>query len=176
MRQGWTQGAAIAVLALVAFAPAAAGQPAPRYELHYSPAEDLEAIDVATIDGAAHTFDGAAFVLTDVPVMEALTRAAERGVRVRLIVDARQDRPRGERIDAALAALIAEPTVVIKEKQRGPWMHLKAYVVDGELLRFGAANFTAGGEKRQDNDLMLTDDPALIKAFQTEFETLWGRP
>jgi phosphatidylserine/phosphatidylglycerophosphate/cardiolipin synthase-like enzyme len=34
-------------------------------------------------------------------------------------------------------------------------MHLKAYAIDGELLRTGSANFSASGERQQDNDLIV---------------------
>jgi hypothetical protein len=34
-------------------------------------------------------------------------------------------------------------------------MHLKGYEIDGRLLRTGAANFSASGLKRQDNDLIV---------------------
>lgn len=59
--------------------PALLGSSAP--EAHYAPREDLEPIDVALIDGAAETIDMAAYVLTDVPVIEALAEAAARGVK-----------------------------------------------------------------------------------------------
>jgi phosphatidylserine/phosphatidylglycerophosphate/cardiolipin synthase-like enzyme len=46
---------------------------------HYAPAENLEHIDVALIDTARREIDLAAYVLTDWPVIQALTRAADRG-------------------------------------------------------------------------------------------------
>ncbi|MGD0564516.1 MAG: phospholipase D-like domain-containing protein [Roseiarcus sp.] len=162
--------------ALFALGPALADEAHPRLELHYSPAENLEQIDVETIDGAGETLDVAAYVLSDVAVIEAMTLAAERGVRIRLFREPSQERSRGPTVDTALARLLAEPTVFAKSNKRGAWMHLKAYARDGRLLRFGAANLSASGEKRQDNDLLLTDDPALVKGFETEFETLWSRP
>jgi phosphatidylserine/phosphatidylglycerophosphate/cardiolipin synthase-like enzyme len=36
-------------------------------------------------------------------------------------------------------------------------MHLKSYQIDGRLLRTGAANFSASGLKRQDNDLIVIE-------------------
>jgi len=42
-------------------------------------------------------------------------------------------------------------------------MHLKSYQIDGRLLRTGAANFSASGLKRQDNDFPTA---ALIPASQ----------
>jgi phosphatidylserine/phosphatidylglycerophosphate/cardiolipin synthase-like enzyme len=46
--------------------------------------ENLEHADVALIDQAEHNIDIAAYVLTDWPVMRALIRAAQRGVKVRV--------------------------------------------------------------------------------------------
>lgn len=163
--------------ALLFVGAAAAEDAHPRLELHYSPRENLEKIDVATIDGANETLDVAAYVLTDVPVIEAMTRAAaDRGVRVRLFREPTQAEPRGAAVKIALDALLAQPTVEAKFNTRGAWMHLKAYAVDATTLRFGAANLSASGLKKQDNDLLLTDDPALVSGFEVEFETIWSRP
>jgi phosphatidylserine/phosphatidylglycerophosphate/cardiolipin synthase-like enzyme len=61
-----------AVLFLTSLAPCGA-DPAP--VIHYAPTENLEHVDVALIDSAEHEIDMAAYVLTDWPVMQALTRA-----------------------------------------------------------------------------------------------------
>jgi phosphatidylserine/phosphatidylglycerophosphate/cardiolipin synthase-like enzyme len=58
--------------------------------IHYAPAENLEHVDVALIDGAQHEIDVAAYVPTDWPVMQALTRAADRGVAIRIYLDGTQ--------------------------------------------------------------------------------------
>jgi phosphatidylserine/phosphatidylglycerophosphate/cardiolipin synthase-like enzyme len=58
--------------------------------IHYAPAENLEHIDAALIDRAKHDIDMAAYVLTDWAVMQALTRAADRGVKVRIYLDGTQ--------------------------------------------------------------------------------------
>jgi phosphatidylserine/phosphatidylglycerophosphate/cardiolipin synthase-like enzyme len=54
--------------------------------IHYAPVENLERSDVALIDQAEHNIDIAAYVLTDWPVMQALIRAAQRGVKIRIEV------------------------------------------------------------------------------------------
>ncbi len=38
-----------------------------------------------------------------------------------------------------------------------PLTHLKAYEIDWRLLRTGPANFSASGEQRQDNDLVVIE-------------------
>ena len=137
-------------------------------ELHFAPAENLETVDVAAIDTARRTIDMAAFVLTDQPVLEALIRAARRGVEIRILFDRGQleFRPEAE----PLIRLQDLPGVVVRVKRGRTLMHLKAYAVDGHLLRTGSANFTASGLKRQDNDLVLIESREATGRFLTDFE------
>jgi phosphatidylserine/phosphatidylglycerophosphate/cardiolipin synthase-like enzyme len=162
-------GAVLFALALVAPAPASRQTPA----IHYAPAENLEQIDVALIDQAQISLDMAAYVLTNWPVMQALARAAARGVKVRLYLDNGQI---GQRAPTApFSALIDNPAIEIGLKRAGaPLMHLKAYQIDGRLLRTGAANFSASGLKRQDNDLIIIENPAAAADFRRHFEALFA--
>ena len=48
-------------------------------------------------------------------------------------------------------------------------MHLKSYQIDGRLLRTGAANFSASGLKRQDNDLIVIESRRGGGKLQTQF-------
>lgn len=73
-----------AVLVLASLAPCSADT-APA--IHYSPVENLEHIDVALIDRATKEIDLAAYVLTDWPIIRALTRAADRGVHTMVRTD-----------------------------------------------------------------------------------------
>jgi phosphatidylserine/phosphatidylglycerophosphate/cardiolipin synthase-like enzyme len=49
-------------------------------------------------------------------------------------------------------------------------MHLKSYQIDGRLLRTGAANFSASGLKRQDNDLIVIENAEAAAAFKHTFD------
>jgi phosphatidylserine/phosphatidylglycerophosphate/cardiolipin synthase-like enzyme len=77
--------AAITSAVVVAIGTMSYADPAPT--IHYAPAENLEHVDVALIDSAQREIDIAAYVLTDWPVIQALTRAADRGVKVRIYHD-----------------------------------------------------------------------------------------
>jgi phosphatidylserine/phosphatidylglycerophosphate/cardiolipin synthase-like enzyme len=54
-------------------------------------------------------------------------------------------------------------------------MHFKAYAVDGEVLRTGSGNFSSSGLSPQDNDLILIADPAVVDAFEANFDRMWER-
>ncbi|SFK28988.1 phospholipase D-like domain-containing protein [Methylocapsa palsarum] len=142
--------------------------------IHYAPSENLERIDVGLIDGAQREIDMAAYVLTDWPVIEALTRAANRGVAVRIILDGAQ---LGQRAPTGpFQDLAGTPTVQIRVKPaHKPPMHLKAYEIDGSTLRMGAANFSASGLKMQNNDLIVIDSPDAAISFKRNFEVIWKR-
>jgi phosphatidylserine/phosphatidylglycerophosphate/cardiolipin synthase-like enzyme len=158
-----------AIISPVFVAVGALSRADPVPTVHYAPAENLEHIDVDLIDSAKHEIDFAAYVLTDWPVMKALTRAAERGAKVRIYLDGSQLAER-------------EPTKVFQDlahtrgveirvkRENSALMHLKCYEIDGHLLRTGAANFSASGLKRQDNDLIVIDDAQAAAKFKHAFE------
>ena len=57
----------------------------------------------------------------------------------------------------------------------GVLMHLKAYAIDGEVLRTGSGNFSRSGLSSQDNDAIFITDPAVVDAFEGNFEHIWAR-
>jgi phosphatidylserine/phosphatidylglycerophosphate/cardiolipin synthase-like enzyme len=171
---GWLMVRAGGLLALVAAGPCLAD---PLPVIHYAPVENLERVDVSLIDHAKSAIDIAAYVLTDRPVMLALLRAAQRGVKVRVYMDGRRI---GEREPKPLfLELLSSPGIEIRFKRRGsPLMHLKSYQIDGLRLRTGAANFSASALKRQDNDLIIIESQAAALAFKQRFEAIFdaGEP
>jgi phosphatidylserine/phosphatidylglycerophosphate/cardiolipin synthase-like enzyme len=104
--------AALMYAALLAIGGLSYADPAPT--IHYAPAENLEHFDVELIDSAQREIDLAAYVLTDWPVIQALTRAADRGVKVRIYIDA--GRLGETEKSKAFQALAETPSVEIRVK------------------------------------------------------------
>jgi phosphatidylserine/phosphatidylglycerophosphate/cardiolipin synthase-like enzyme len=133
-------------------------------EVHFSPEERLDAIDVALVDGAKQSIDFASYSLTDGAVIDALSAAERRGVVIRIVLDPR------EHHDFTKLGDLADN---VRIKRGGPFMHLKAYAIDGATLRTGSANFSASGERQQDNDLVVIRDPGAAAKFDAHFERMW---
>lgn len=150
-------------IAMALLAVAARAEPA--VEIHFSPAENLEKIDVGLIDGARKSIDMAAYVLSDWAVIDALRMAEKRSVVVRIVLDTGQRHAFDRMPDLADN---------IRVKRSNVYMHLKAYAIDGVLLRAGAANFSASGLKHQDNELLVIRDAAAVQAFASRFEAIWS--
>jgi len=49
-------------------------------------------------------------------------------------------------------------------------MHLKSYEIDGRVLPTGAANFSASGLEREDDDLVVVEDAQAAAKFKHAFE------
>jgi phosphatidylserine/phosphatidylglycerophosphate/cardiolipin synthase-like enzyme len=144
-------------------------------EIHYAPRENLESLDAREIGRAELSIDMAAYVLSDPRIIEALTDAAERGVLIRLYLDRSQFAEHGPTRGGLIEALLAHPNVVARVKGEGVLMHLKAYAVDGAVLRTGSGNFSRSGLASQDNDAIFITHSAVVDAFEGNFERIWAR-
>ena len=150
--------------ALTIFFTIASIQVAFAQEVHFSPEERLDAIDATLIATAKESIDFASYSLTDAAVLDALNAAEQRGVVIRIVLDPR------ERHDFVRLGDLADN---VRIKRSGPLMHLKAYAIDGQLLRTGSANFSASGERQQDNDLIVIRDAGAAAKFDVHFERMW---
>ena len=157
---------------------------------HYSPRENLEAIDIQVLKRAQKRIDIAMYAFTDRNLARTLAALAERGVKIRIYRDKIQVRDRNDRS----RKLLGSPNIQIRIKRNSSRniMHLKAYLVDGKILRTGSANWSPPGEGayrcrrrfdncqtgrfQQDNNLFLTKDPDLARSFERTFNRLWTRP
>ena len=86
------------------------------------------------------------------------------GVVIRIVLDPR------ERHDFVKLGDLSDN---VRIKRGGPFIHLKAYEIDGEVLRTCSANFSTSGESAQDNDLIVVREPAAAGKFEAHFERMW---
>ena len=152
-------------------------------EDHFSPDENLERLDLEHLEKAQRSVDIAMYAFTDKYLAAELARLAERGVAIRIYRDREQfedeQRHAGEHNSESTSEMlrgVRNVSIRVKPSGRRDLMHLKAYVVDGNLLRDGSANWSAAGLKEQDNNVRYTTDPAEIGAFQQAFAEMWARP
>ena len=142
----------------------------------FAPRHNLAEIDYALLGQAKSRIDMAAYVLTDRGIIDALHKAALRKVRVRLYLDPDQPMFKNPQRYPSFETLLAQPNVEVRMKVGGrDLMHLKAYHIDGRILRTGAANFSYSGLRRQDNDLLVLQSRQLAGHFVRRFNLLWSR-
>lgn len=151
-------------------------------EDHFAPGEDLEAIDLDRLAGAQKTLDIAMYAFTDRALADEVIQLARRGVHVRIYRDGEQyeeeEKNAAKYGDEAVNEMLRSESgieVRVKPRSRRDLMHLKAYAIDGQLLRDGSTNWSQAGEKVQDNNARFTNDPEEIRKFEGDFEEMWER-
>ena len=108
-----------------------------------------------------------------VPFLEVLDGMVKRGIEVRLIhakdpgPNWRDDFDRYPTLWAAMERVLC------------PRVHFKCIIVDGRKAYFGSANLTGAGmgakseRKRNFENGILTDDPALVNPLVEQFDSVW---
>jgi phosphatidylserine/phosphatidylglycerophosphate/cardiolipin synthase-like enzyme len=144
--------------------PAAASVPGATVAVCFAPEEDCAAFAVGAIDGARWQILVSAYNLTTGSgIVEALVRARERGVDVRLIADKRSPCERNPDIDA-----LAQAGTPIWIDREVPIAHAKTMVIDGALTLMGSYNWTRNAA-RNSEDLNLVSSRALAAAYAEQW-------
>ncbi|CAM3568500.1 phospholipase D-like domain-containing protein [Hydrogenibacillus schlegelii] len=125
---------------------------------------------VELIDGAGERVDVAAFALTHGEIVDALVRAARRGVRVRVLTDERQARQGAQK--GALMRLAAAGIPIRTNVHPGA-MHLKLLAVDRAEAGFGSYNLTVAATERNEELWITVRGPAAARLADV-FETIWS--
>ena len=127
---------------------------------------------VALIATAQRTIDAAAYDFDLEIVATALASAKARGVRVRFVTDTDTWTHRDASIQKAWT-ILKEANIPIVDDQRGPIMHNKFLVVDGEWVWTGSWNWTTGDTYRLNNNAIRVQSKQLAENYTAEFEKMF---
>ena len=115
------------------------------------------------------SIDIAIFFLTHKNISKELVKAHERGVKVRVILDAT-----GATNEYSKHKFLRENGIPVKIENWGGKMHLKSALVDGKHLIIGSMNWTSAGESKNDeNTLVLMNFHQAIR-FKSFYKSLWN--
>jgi phosphatidylserine/phosphatidylglycerophosphate/cardiolipin synthase-like enzyme len=131
------------------------------------------------INGAKSTLDLEQFYVSDEPgelledILEAVVRAAGRGVRVRFVVDATMYQTYPERVDWLGGQENIEVRTLDMKRMCGGVMHAKYFIVDGEDLFLGSQNFDWRAIKHIHEMGCRVKSEELAGVFSDLFELDW---
>ena len=126
---------------------------------------------VAAIDAARESLVVANFSFTHADLVEALRRAKDRGLKIRIVFDRTQYGFLKEM--AEMAALGFDVRLSNgKDGQKGV-MHNKFVVLDGKLVETGSFNWTFNGELNNYENAAFLDAPDDAAAWAAYFERIW---
>jgi phosphatidylserine/phosphatidylglycerophosphate/cardiolipin synthase-like enzyme len=134
-----------------------------------SVAEAIERLVAA----ASQSVDAALYRLNHPRLAGALEQAAERGVRVRLVLD----RGKYEETRATRELLAASRIPFRLASGRGgpgTKMHHKFALLDRRTVLIGSYNWTLESEEQNFEGLVVLSDPEAVAVYQSEFAALWN--
>lgn len=144
----------------------------------------LDKVFVAAIDGAKQTVDIASFDFNLPSVVDALVRASQRGVKVRVVVDEingaielGDDAAKiiGGRITRPLSALqTASIPVVNGGRSSSGLMHNKLLIIDASTMFIGSANFAYNDMFRNNNNVLRITSRRIITNYEEKFNEMFN--
>ena len=117
---------------------------------------------------ARRSVDICVFTITDDRITNRILDAHRRGVAVRVITD--NDKAFDKGSDAQR---LARSGVPVRTDNTPDHMHHKYAVVDGNTVLTGSYNWTRSAASHNFENLMITDDPAVVRSYVAEFSRLW---
>lgn len=145
----------------------------PRFPAGNTTGDGLDERLVALVNRAHRTLDVAIYELNLRNVAEAMARAADRGVRVRMVTDSDTLADQEPATQAALAVVRSAGIPIVPDGRRG-LMHHKFMVVDGEWVQTGSANYTDREAYRNNNNAIIVHSRALAQNYAAEFEKMFA--
>ena len=142
--------------------------PLAKTEVYFSLSDNPQKEIIKNINQAEAFINIAMYIFTDKEIALPLIRARERGVRVRLYLDQNQ-------VDYqySQSRFLVQRGIKTRISSNNYIMHNKFAIIDNRILLTGSYNWTFSANNRNDENLMVIDNPEMIELFQNQFEKLW---
>ena len=137
-------------------------------EVYFSLSDNPQKEIIKNINQAQAFINIAMYVFTDKEITLPLIDAQKRGVKVRVYLDRSQ-------IEStySVSRLLVQKGIKVRISTNNYIMHNKFAIIDNRLLLTGSYNWTFSANNRNDENLMVIDDPEIIARYQNQFEKLW---
>lgn len=111
-----------------------------------------------------------AFLITENQMTEELITCKKRGIDVKIITDAVNASSKYSKVKYLRAAGIP-----VKIENYAGKMHSKTIIIDDKYLVLGSMNFSYNGENKNDENMIIIDNPEAAKFYKEFFLYLWTK-
>lgn len=142
--------------------------PLAKTEVYFSLYDNPQKEIIKNINQAEAFINIAMYVFTDKEMATSLINAQDKGTKVRVYLDKAQ-------IEStySISRFLVQKVIKVRISTNNYIMHNKFAIIDNRILLTGSYNWTFSANNRNDENLMVIDDPELIKIFQNQFINLW---
>ena len=136
---------------------------------YFSPGPDCRIAIEQAMETALDELLICVFTISDDRLSDAIQRAHRNGLTVRVISDNDKMEDKGNDVER-----LSLSGVDVRIDRSPEHMHHKFMVVDGHTVLTGSYNWTRSAETRNEENLVVLDDPVLAGRFAEEFERIWN--
>jgi len=142
--------------------------PLAKTEVYFSLSDNPQKEIIKNINQAEAFINIAMYIFTDREISLPLIKAQERGVKVRLYLDKEQ-----VEYQYSQSRFLVQKGIKTRVSSNKYIMHNKFAIIDNRILLTGSYNWTFSANNRNDENLMVINDPEVIARYQNQFEKLW---
>ena len=136
---------------------------------YFSPGPDCRIAIEQAMETALDELLICVFTISNDRLSDAIQRAHRNGLTVRVISDNDKMEDKGNDVER-----LSLSGVDVRIDRSPEHMHHKFMVVDGHTVLTGSYNWTRSAETRNEENLVVLDDPVLAGRFAEEFERIWN--
>ncbi len=138
-------------------------------EIYFSPSTDCENKLVGLIENAQSSIDAAVYSINNDNIVEALKKAHDRGIKIRILTDKLQARGKTSKVYE-----LFQYGLDVKVNSKFKIEHNKFAVFDGVSASSGSYNWTnPASAKNSENCIFFLQDRKLAEVYQNRFDELW---
>ena len=140
----------------------------PKAEVYFSPGTACADRLIGLLGGLQHQADLCVFTITDNRISRAILGAHQRGIQIRIISDDWKATDLGSDIDG-----LERAGIPVALDSAPAHMHNKFALFDNRLVATGSYNWTRAAAEENQENLVVSNHPQLLRRFQQEFNRLW---
>jgi phosphatidylserine/phosphatidylglycerophosphate/cardiolipin synthase-like enzyme len=139
-------------------------------EVLFSSDQSIQGTLLNEMESTNSTIDLAIREITSKPLAQALLKAKERGIAIRIITDSKQAKRRSSKITYLIQEGV--PVKILRGKDHGV-MNYRFAILDGKKVMTGSFDWSEASEKRNYENLLILWESDTVASYQKEFERLW---
>lgn len=140
------------------------------FQIYFSPKDKGVSAIIPLIDNSQKYVYIPAFLITRKDLAQSLINAHNRGVSVKVILDATNTHTSSSKMK-----LLRQSGIQVKTENFAGKLHSKSVIIDDSYTVIGSMNFSRSGEAANDENLLIIKNPEIAQFYKTFFQYLWKR-
>lgn len=134
---------------------------------YFSPGDSCKSAIITQLRAAISSVKICVFTISENDISDEILSAHKRGIGVKILTDNDKSLDRGSDIE-----MLHNNNVSVRMDRTEYHMHHKFCIVDKKTLITGSYNWTRSASERNQENIIVTQNPLLVKSFLSEFDKL----